>query len=108
LLRVFRFCAKRFCPRHAPTAIAIPPPFASSCRTFDPLARHDARFTHCRQATYSFDVARSAWIYDGAPRLAIHRFKYGGKAPSPRVLRPQWPTFCEVTKCSANTAPLTA
>jgi len=39
-------------------------------------------------AKYSFDVARSAWIYDGGPRLAIHRFKYGGKSALAARLAP--------------------
>lgn len=83
------FCAERFCPRHAPTAIALAPPFCLVCaEPFDPLARRDARCRTCREAKHSFDVARSAWIYDGAPRDAIHRFKYEGKTALAARLAP--------------------
>jgi len=83
------FCAERFCPRHAPTAIALTPPYCRVCaEPFDPLARHDALCRTCREAKHSFDVARSAWIYDGAPREAIHRFKYGGKSALAARLAP--------------------
>jgi len=83
------FCAERFCPRHAPTAIPLAPPFCRVCaEPFDPLARHHPLCRTCREAKHSFDVARSAWIYDGAPRDAIHRFKYGGKTALAARLAP--------------------
>jgi len=83
------FCAERFCPRHAPTAIPLAPPYCRVCaEPFDPLARHDALCRTCREAKHSFDVARSAWIYDGAPRDAIHRLKYDGKTALAARLAP--------------------
>jgi len=84
-----RFCRERFCPRHAPTAIAPAPPFCAVCaEPFDPLAFHDPLCFACRTTPHNFDLARSAWIYDGAPRVAIHRFKYGGKSALAARLAP--------------------
>lgn len=83
------FTRARFCARHAPTALPITPPFCRVCAApFDPLARRDARCAACREAKDSFQVARAAWIYDGAPRDAIHRFKYGGKSALAARLAP--------------------
>ncbi len=83
------FTRARFCPRHAPTALPISPPFCRVCAApFDPLAKRDAQCAVCRKAKDSFQVARAAWVYDGAPRDAIHRFKYGGKSALAARLAP--------------------
>ena len=75
------FCSQRFCSKCAPTALALVPPFCRVCaEPFDPLARHDALCATCREAKINFDCARAAWIFGGAPRNAIHRFKYRGKS----------------------------
>lgn len=42
----------------------------------------------CRSAKVNFDCARAAWIYDGAPRRAIHRLKYNGKSALAARLAP--------------------
>lgn len=84
-----RFSRARFCSRHAPTAVPLKPPFCRVCGSpFDPLAKHDPLCAPCREAKHSFEAARSAWVYDGAPRDAIHRFKYGGKSALAARLAP--------------------
>ena len=75
------FCRTLFCPKCAPTALVQLPPFCRVCaEPFDPLAYHDPLCTICRNAKINFDCARAAWVYEGAPRNAIQRLKYGGKS----------------------------
>lgn len=81
-----RFERSTFCARHAPSAVPILAPFCRVCQTpFDPLAFHDEFCADCRDDN-ALEVARAAWAYAGAPRAAIHRFKYEGKAAlAPRL-----------------------
>jgi competence protein ComFC len=84
-----RFSRARFCAQHAPTALPVAPPFCRVCASpFDPLAKHDEKCADCRNAIHSFEAARAAWLYAGAPREAIHRFKYGGKSALATRLAP--------------------
>ncbi len=85
----FAFCRAPFCARCAPTARVPLPPFCRVCgHPFDPGAFHDALCADCREAKSNFDCARAAFLFEGAPRLAIHRFKYNGKSALGERLAP--------------------
>ncbi len=58
---------------------AISAPFCERCGIpFDPLAHTLAECAACRQTPPAFDAARSAGMYGGELRRAIHLFKYDG------------------------------
>ena len=57
--------------------VAITEPWCEVCgEPFDPLAKSDALCRHCREEAPAFDAARSAGIYGGALRQAVHQLKY--------------------------------
>ncbi|BCM90009.1 hypothetical protein IAD21_01860 [Abditibacteriota bacterium] len=83
------FCRKLFCRKCAPTVLKLRPPYCRVCaEPFDPVAYHDPLCLSCRSAKTNFDFARAAWLYEGAPRGAIHRLKYGGKSALAARLAP--------------------
>lgn len=82
-----RFSRPIFCERCAPELRAIVEPCCLQCgRVFDPLALGAEICARCREQPPAFERARACWIYEGPPRLAIHRFKYNRRyAMAPRL-----------------------
>ncbi len=82
-----QFSAPIFCGRCARQLCEIVEPCCAQCgRVFDSLARGDAICAPCREQPPAFERARACWIYEGPPRLTIHRFKYNRRyAMAPRL-----------------------
>lgn len=81
------FSGPIFCERCASDLREIVEPCCLNCgRVFDVLAFSAAICARCRESAPAFERARACWIYEGAPRLAIHRFKYNRRyAMAPRL-----------------------
>ena len=81
------FSGPIFCERCAPDLREIVEPCCLNCgRVFDVLALGADICARCREQPPAFERARSCWIYEGPPRLAIHRFKYNRRyAMAPRL-----------------------
>ena len=84
-----RFSQAIFCARCASQLRPIVEPCCACCgQPFDPLARGDEVCARCRQHPPAFERARAAWVFEGPPRQAIHRFKYNRRfAFAPRLAR---------------------
>jgi ComF family protein len=71
------FDAQPLCERCRRSIRLIQPPFCEGCgRPFDPLAQGAPICSACRQGEFRFDGARSAGLFEGALREAIHALKY--------------------------------
>ena len=83
------FSGPIFCEKCAPDLCEIVPPCCAQCgRVFDALARGAEICARCREHPPAFERARACWIYEGPPRLAIHRFKYNRRyAMAPRLVQ---------------------
>ena len=81
------FSGAIFCERCASELREIIEPCCARCgRVFDALARGDEICARCRQHPPAFECARACWVYEGPPRLTIHRFKYNRRyAMAPRL-----------------------
>ncbi len=68
-----------FCTDCARTFRRVEPPLCTSCGIpFKARAGADHVCPDCSEKPPLFDLARSAMVYEGAVRKAIHRFKYSG------------------------------
>lgn len=66
-----------FCSACLPTLIAFEPPWCGSCGL--PSVRPRATCPECPAGV--LDVTRSAFLFDGAARSAVHRLKFSGWRP---------------------------
>ena len=84
-----QFSQAVFCARCASQLRAIVEPCCACCgQPFDVLARGADICARCRQHPPAFERARSAWVFEGPPREAIHRLKYNRRfALAPRLAR---------------------
>ena len=72
-----RFSEAVFCERCRSQTVELRGPNCQICGLlFDPLARGAAVCARCRAQPPAFERARAAWVFEGAPRALIHRFKY--------------------------------
>ena len=72
-----RFSQAIFCERCQSQVVVLRGPRCEICGLlFDPLARGAAICARCREQPPAFERARAAWVFEGAPRALIHRFKY--------------------------------
>ena len=81
------FSRSIFCARCAPELREIVEPCCRNCgRVFDWLALGAEICARCREHPPAFERARACWVYEGPPRLAIHRSKYNRRyAMAPRL-----------------------
>ncbi|HEX8464214.1 MAG TPA: ComF family protein [Abditibacterium sp.] len=78
-----------FCARCQPKLRPLKPPFCECCATFfDPLSFPAALCASCREKAPGFRAARSAFLFEGPVRHAIHRFKYAEKSALAARLAP--------------------
>ena len=84
-----QFSGPIFCEKCAPQLRAIVEPCCACCgQPFDVLARGAEVCARCRQHPPAFERARAAWVFEGPPREAIHRFKYNRRfSLAPRLAR---------------------
>ena len=82
-----QFSQEIFCEKCALGLIQMNEPCCQNCgRAFDPLAFSAEICARCREHPPAFERARACWVYEGPPRLAVHRFKYNRRyAMAPRL-----------------------